>query len=302
MIKKNAKLKGKLAGDCCMCNAAQQKFRKDVGTMTTIDVDFGGGCSIDVNRLKIDRDFYKQEYLKLLNKPQCDASEINLLRKQLMDKDYEIRHLLKKLELCHLENEEPTSCRAIEAAMYRLEREKKTLQDTLKRLTAECDELRESLHMANETQRGQFHRDECEMEQLKQTIRRLDNENASLKTIEATVKSTVTVLKDEVSQLKTEITTLKEENMSVRTSSKHLRVLQEQTENALIEHQNRLAHCERQRDQAESRLNTLDSNRSVGAREIGELRAEINRLKTMNVKLAKEKDKLIVSFKSKGSH
>lgn len=294
LIKKNAKLKGKLSADACKCNVSQQTNAKDASTMTSIDLGFGN-CSIDVNRLKIDRDFYQQEYLKLLNKPSCDAGEISVLRKQLMEKDYEIKSLITKLESCHTVYEDPNPCRAVEATMHRLEREKKILQDTVKRLTVECDELRESLHMANVTQRNQIDREGCEMEQLKQKIRQLENENESLKTVEVNVKSTINMLKDEISQLKEEITNLNDENMNLRTSGKHLRVLQEQTESTLIQHQNRLTHCERERDQAASRLNVIDSSRSDGVREIGDLRAEIGRLKTMNVKLTKEKDKLIVS-------
>lgn len=293
LIKKNAKLKGKLSADACRCAGFRPANTSDVGTMTAHDVD-GGNCSVDVNRLKIDRDFYQQEYLKLLNKPPCDAGELNLLRKQLIDKDYEIKTLSKKLATCHPEYEDTIPCRAIEAAMHRMEREKKILQDTVKRLTVECDELREKLHAANATQRNQTERDEYDMEQLKQKIRQLENENGSLKAVETTIKSTVNGLKDEIAQLKGEIVNLKEENLNLRTSGKHLRVLQEQTESTLIEHQNRLTHCERQRDQAESRLNILDSNRSDGVRELGELRAEISRLKAMNVALTKEKDKLIV--------
>lgn len=294
-MKKNAKLKGKLSADACKCNVSQQTNTKDVGTVTSIDMIDFGNCSVDVNRLKIDRDFYQQEYLKLLNKVPSDAGEINLLHKQLMDKDYEIKSLIRKLESCHSAYADPNPCRAVEATMHRLEREKRVLQDTVKRLTVECDELRESLHVANLSQRNQVEREESEVEQLKQKIRQLQNENESLKMVETTVKSTINVLKDEISHLKDEINSLKEENVSLRTSGKHLRVLQEQTESTLIQHQNRLTHCERERDQAESRLNIIDSSRSDGFREIGELRAEIGRLKAMNMKLTKEKDKLIVS-------
>lgn len=295
LIKKNAKLKGKLSADSCKCNVSQQTNTKDVGTVTSFDMIDFGNCPVDVNRLKIDRDFYQQEYLKLLNRPSCDGGEINLLHKQLIDKDYEIKSLIRKLESCHSAYQDSNPCRAVEATMHRLEREKMVLQDTVKRLTVECDDLRESLHVANLTCRSQNDREGSELEQLKQKIRQLENENESLKMVETTVKSTINVLKDEISQLKEEIASLRDENVSLRTSSKHLRVLQEQTESTLIQHQNRLTHCERERDQAESRLNIIDSSRSNGFREIGELRAEIGRLKTMNMKLTTEKDKLIVS-------
>lgn len=266
----------------------------DTGTMTTVQPSSHDSCTIDVNRLKIDRDFYQQEYLKLLNKPLADG-EINLLRKQLIEKEYEIKTLRKKLDTNFSINEASQPCRAIEAAMHRLEREKKVLQDTIERLTVECNELRESLHLTTTTQRDQFTRDECEMDRLRQRIRQIESENLSLKTMEATSKSTVTILKDEVTQLQTQISELNAENAKLRTTSNQLRVLQEQTESALIEHQSRLTHCERQRSQAESRLNVIDSSRTDGFREIGELRAETTRLKTLNTTLAMEKDKLIVS-------
>lgn len=292
LIKKNAKLKGKLSAEECKCNSSQPI--KDIGTKT--QPSSHESCSIDVNRLKIDRDFYQQEYLKLLNKPLADG-EINLLRKQLMEKEYEIKTLRRKLDTNYLVSNEPSQpCRAVEADVHRLEREKKILQDTIDRLTIECNELRDSLHLTATSQRDHITRDECEIDRLRQRIRQIESENLSLKTMEATSKSTVTILKDEVIQLQAKISELNEENTKLRTTSNQLRVLQEQTESALIEHQTRLTHCERQRSQAESRLNVIDSSRTDGFREIGELRADIARLKTLNTTLTMEKDKLIVSM------
>lgn len=293
-MKKNAKLKGKLSADACKCNFPKMASTSDASTMTTGQL-ISDHCSIDVNRLKIDRDFYQQEYLKLLNKPFAD-SEIHLLRKQLMEKDYEIKALEKQLDANNLANEASVPCRAVEAALHRAEREKNVLQDTVRRLTAECEELRESLRNSMTTHHDQISHDECEMDKLRLKISQLESENLSLKTIEATTKSTLAIIKDEKARLQAEISDLNEENIKLRTSSKHLRVLQEQTESALMEHQNRLTHCERQREEVESRLNVIDSSRTDGFREIGELRAEMSRLKMTNSTLAKEKDYLIVSF------
>lgn len=294
LMKKNAKLKGKLSADGCKCNFPQMASTNDASTMTTGQMIYDN-CSMDVNRLKIDRDFYQQEYLKLLNKPFAD-SEMNLLRKQLIEKDYEIKALEKQLESNNFANEASMPCRAVEAALHRAERERTVLQDTVRRLTAECEELRQSLRNSMTTHHDQISQDECEMDKLRLKVSQLESDNLSLKTIEATMKSTLAIIKEEKVRLQTEIADLNEENMKLRTSSKHLRVLQEQTELALIEHQNRLTHCERQRDDVESRLNVIDSSRTDGFREIGELRAEMSRLKMMNSTLAKEKDKLIVSF------
>lgn len=293
LIKKNAKLKGKLSADACKCNSSELINKKDAGTMTPIHVDFDS-CSIDVNRLKIDRDFYHQEYLKLLNKPLVD-SEINLLRKQLIEKNYEIRTLQKELDANRLINEPPMPCRAIEATVRRIEREKKILQDNVQRLTTECDELRESKQLTATMQCDQLKRDEYEMEQLKQRIRQIENENLNLKTMDKTSKPTIILLKDEIAQLKVQVADLIKENVTLHNSNKHLQVLQDQTENALFAHQSRLTNCEYQRNQAETRLNIIDSSRTDGYREISELRSENYQLRTLNTTLSKEKDKLIVS-------
>lgn len=262
--------------------------------MTSVPVD-PDSCSIDESRLKIDRDFYHQEYLKLLNKPLVD-SEINLLRKQLLEKNYEIRILQKDLDaMSRLINEPPMPCRAIEATVRRLEREKKVLQDNVQRLTTECDELRESIQLTGRTQCDQLRRDEYEMEQLKQRIRQIENENLSLKAMDKTSKPTMILLKDEIAQLKVQVADLTKENIKLHNSNKQLQVLQDQTENALIAHQSRLTNCEHQRNQAETRLNIIDSSRTDGFREISELRSENCQLRTLNMTLSKEKDKLIVS-------
>lgn len=293
LTKKNAKLKGKLSTDTFKCNYPQMANTKDIGTMT---VQFNSdNYSVDINRLKIDRDFYHQEYLKLLNHPIADG-EINLLRKQLTERDCEIKSLKRQLESQHLANEIVSPCRAVEASLHRAERERIVLQDTIKRLNAECEDLRENLRISTTNHHDQINQDENEMEKMRKKISQLECENISLKTIEATTKSNLALIKEEKAQLQTELAELNDENIKLRTSSKHLRVLQEQTENALIEHQNRLTFCERQRDEVESRLNVIDSSRTNGFREIGELRAEITRLKSMNSTLAIEKDKLIVSL------
>lgn len=291
LFNKNAKLKEKLSTECHKCNLSQEARTNDVCTMTTMDFD---NFAIDANRLKIDRDFYQQEYLKLLNQPLVE-SENNLLQKQLIEKDYTIKSLLKQLEVNHTVNEASPPCRSVEITIHRLERENKQLHDTVNRLKLECKELTENIQLNAGTQRDQIDRNECKIEQLIQQIQQLKIENQSLKTIDATAKTTNVVLKDEIIHLKEQIVVLNKENTKLQTSSKYLQTLQEQTENSLIDYQNLLTNCEREKHKVESRLNIIDSNRSEDLREVSELRAEINRLKILNTKLVREKDKLIVS-------
>lgn len=296
LIKRNAKLKGKLSAEACKCNLSQSVNTKDVGTMTSINQAFG--CAdhpLDVNRLKIDRDFYKQEYLKLLEKPISDR-EIGRLQQQLVEKEMELVKLRKEVEKMKRDSDNAMPCRSVEAVIQRLERERNILQDNVERLTMERDDLRDNLHLQTTTQREQIIRDECEIERLKQRIRQIEKDNLNLHTVQGPAKTTINLLKDELNQLRKQITDLTEENSKLHTSNNQMRLLQEQTENALMKHQSQLTNSERQLNQAESKLNAVESCRADVYREIDELRAEIKRLRNLNTALEEEKDKFIVSF------
>lgn len=79
-----------------------------------------------------------------------------------------------------------------------------------------------------------------------------------------------------------------------------IRILQEQTEKALINHQYRLSHTENQLGTAESRLSMADTGRDHIYQELTDLRAEISVQKAQNVSLEAAKDQLMVSRFLKG--
>lgn len=295
LTKRNAKLKGKLSAEACKCNLSESVKTRDVGTMTSSNQALG--CAdhpLDVNRLKIDRDFYKQEYLKLLDKPISDT-EIGRLRQQLVEKEMELVTLRKEMERVKRDSNNAMPCRSVEAVFHHLERERNVLQDTVERLTIERNDLRDNLHLQTSTQREHIIKDECEIERLKQRIREIENESLNIHTVQGSAKTTINLLKDELNQLRKQLIDLTEENSKLRTSNNQMRLLQEQTENALMKHQSRLTNSERQLNEAESKLNAVDSSRADVCREIGELRAELNRLRNLNTALEEEKDKFIVS-------
>lgn len=298
LTKKNAKLKGKLSAEACKCNLSPEKNIKNVGTMTIRQSIGCIDCPSDVNRLKIDRDFYKQEYIKLLNKPPVADGDNGSIRQQLMEKEIELKLLRKQIDSMK-HGQAQMTCGSIEATIHRLEREKNILQDTVERLTIERNDLRDNLHLTSSKQRDQLIRDECEIDHLKRKIRELETDNLNLHTVQGPTKSTISILKEEMNQLRSQVTELTDENTKLRTSNNQLRLLQEQTENVLIEQQSRLTNSERQLNKAESKLSVVDSCRTDVCREIGELRAETNRLKNLNQALEKEKDQLIVSSGSR---
>lgn len=70
--------------------------------------------------------------------------------------------------------------------------------------------------------------------------------------------------------------------------------MQEQTDKALSDYQNRLAHTEHQLGHAESRMGAVDTDRDRVSVEVRELREHLATLKRANHGLEEEKDKLIV--------
>lgn len=240
-------------------------YNRDASTMTIAENDKkGSASSIDINRLKSDRDFYQQEYMKLVSNPISDGESAQL-RRQLIEKECEIRILRGQMDAA-LKRDTGVPCKSVEATICRLEREKNSLECAIERITAERNELRDKLQTAT------FNRNDREIERLQEKVRHLEVENLNLQTMQAPTRSTISSL----------------------ASNQQLRVLQQQTEHSLEEHQKRLNSCHRQLNQTESRLNVIDSSRTDGCNEIGELRAEINRLKIINSTLEKDKDRLVV--------
>lgn len=289
MTKKNAKLKGKLSADACKCTPSTHQYNRDVSTMTIGENDRSPSMnSVEINRLKSDRDFYQQEYMKLVSKPITDP-ESSQLRRQLIEKECEIKILRCQLDGA-LKKDSGVPCKSVEVTICRLEREKNALESAIERMTAERNELRDKLQTAT------FNRNEREIERLQEKIRHLEVENLNLQTMQAPTRSTISALKEEIAELTKQNTELTEENSKLLASNQQIRVLQNQTENSLEEHQKRLNSCQRQLNQTESRLNVIDSSRVDSCKEIGELRAEINRLKIINSSVEKDKDRLVVSF------
>lgn len=272
----------------------EQQKTNDATTMTSVKSLLNFDSQDDLNRLRTDRDFYKQEYMKLVSN-QTGTVELNMLRSQLTEKNYEVKTLLKKLDSVNKSRvtESAMHCSSVEAAMHRLDREKHLLEDAVERLTIERNELRENLRLATAAQQEQKIRDEYEIERLKEKIRELDSEHLKLQMCQAPSKTTISLLKDELNQARTQITELTEENSKLRVTNNQLKTLHDQTESVLHEHQNRLTYSARQLCHAEARLTTIDTSRSQGCREIGELRAEVNRLKTINMQLEADRDKTI---------
>lgn len=77
---------------------------------------------------------------------------------------------------------------------------------------------------------------------------------------------------------------------------KFYRILQEQTDKALTDYQNRLTHTEHQLGHAESQISNVDSNHNLACAEVKDLRDKLAAIKRVNRELEQDRDKIIVSF------
>lgn len=196
---------------------------RNVGTMTTRTFIIPEN-QYDVDRLRIDRDFYQKEYLKLVSRPN-NETEVELLRNQLSEKQFEIKTLRQELGTLNDLHRTDTalSSRSVQSTIHRIERERNSLQQNLDHLTSERNELRENLQLTTKMQKNEFIRYEQEIEELKLKIKSLESENRNLQTVQVPSKTTITLLREEINQLQSRIHSLEEENIKLRTSNKQFK-------------------------------------------------------------------------------
>lgn len=219
LTKKNTKLKSKYSL-VAKADVTQNVDTCDIGTMTIpmpTKATFNE-CPFDIKQLKIDRDFYQQEYIKLASRPKTDT-DTDLLRSQLNEKELELKLLRQQLQSANHDcrrSETAIANHCVQSAVARLQRENSVLQQTVDRLTNERNELRNSIHLTSSTHRDQVTHYERELEHFTQRIHHLESELRGLQSIQAPSKSTISMLKQEISELREQITELREENSKQR--------------------------------------------------------------------------------------
>lgn len=157
----------------------------NVGTMTqpppSVDTNT---WSIDVNRLKADREFYQREYLKLKSRQFDDIER-------------------RKVVHCRCQSIPEHLCACTEPSQ-RCE----CTTNTYNHLKSKscCDHERQQ-----------------QMEQLKETIRQLETENRTLHASQGPNKTMVNLLKEELNQLREQIDELTTENSRLQTQHNQLK-------------------------------------------------------------------------------
>lgn len=166
------------------------KERVNAATMTQLPLNDDNALSIDVSRLKADREFYQREYLKLKSR-QFDEVE---------------RHRMPKCR-CNAAGHEVLCCmqRPITAREHYQCCECLTNARNCPTATVRCDH------------------EQQQIEQLKQKIRELESENKSLHASHAPNKSMVNLLKEELSQLRVRVDELTAEKSRLEISYNQLK-------------------------------------------------------------------------------
>lgn len=167
------------------------KEKMNAGTMTQPQMNDGNNVmqSIDVNRLKADREFYQREYLKL-----------------------------KSRQFGELERQRTSNCRcpAGNDGMCCMQRPLSGRQ-----FYQCCECLANARICPKSTNRCEH--EQHQIEPLKKKIRELESENKSLHASQVPNKTMVNLLKDELSQLRSQIDELTAENSRLQTSYNQLK-------------------------------------------------------------------------------
>ncbi|XP_037909139.1 centrosomal protein of 135 kDa isoform X2 [Hermetia illucens] len=284
--KKNAKLKSKITS-----------IQQDT-TSQDLYISKLAAAEEDVKRYRNERDFFQREYLKIVEKS-VPNKEMEMLKMQLASKDEEVKALSKELHTSYqsampLPVEDRSSrSHSVQAAIMRAERERDVVKEELRLLKIECDHLRDKLDHATEMQMTERYRIEEENRLLQSKIHKLETEKREVISAHIPERTQLTLVKEELEEMKRRIQDLQSENHKLSTTNHQLRILQDQTEKALIDHQNKLLAAETNLENAECQLQAINTTRESSKNGISTLQREITALKTSNTSLENEKDKIM---------
>lgn len=258
--------------------------------------------SEEINRIKSERNYYQKEYLKIMDK--VNDVGVEDLKQKFSDQSLELA--AAKCELNQMKFSRKTlseegfnSNRSVQASIHRIERERDVAKSEIQRLQIERDALHSKLGVSTEVQmNAQRNYDEM-LNETNQRIAKLESERNQLMSSQVPSQATISILKQDVETLKGRLEVSQNENSQLRTKYNQFKILQEQTERALQDHQNGLIHTEHQLGHAESRLNMVSADVSKHQQEIFDLKNEVAAFKTCNMQLESEKDKLVVELDDK---
>lgn len=286
-------------------------------------------------RLKTERDFFHQEYLRLVSKPQTDSG-IDVLKLEIRIKEEEIESLKSRLQ-CKPRNENPSNeyenlkmeirmkdeeirslrtelqnnqvqttrsqrsvtsngSECVQAVVLRMERERDCLRAEIENSNQEKNKLVTKLHYLNQSHLEEIQRYQEKVEDLQSQCNRLEKDSKERFSSRIPGQTQIILLKEENEELKNSLRNTEKENYQLKSSNENLKMLLDQTEKGLVDYQNKCVLAETQLGSVESKLTTLDSNRDRSKSEIVKLKTENTKLRAMLFELENEKDAAIVSI------
>lgn len=247
----------------------------------------------ECNRLKSERDYFQKEYLKIIEK-QTSCESYDRLKKELNDKDREITILKQELDLLRSRPDDLYSNRSVQSTLNRLEREFSVSKDEVRRLQIERNALRTKLKSATDSQLQEQRRTDELIQNLNNKIFQLEQEKNEISSAKVPTEAAINILGEEIEDLKTKLEKSRIEISKWKNQYNQIKMLQEQNEKSLINHQQKYFQIENEKGEIEMKLNKIDTSREKAQREIGTLRGELTILKTSNATLEREKDNLMV--------
>lgn len=284
----------------------------------------------DILRLQTERDFFHQEYLRLVSQPSSDkivdvlkldlkikedeieklrsemqniqkSNDYELLKMEIRMKDEEIRSLRMELQNNQIQTSRSMKSLAsdgsecVQALVRRLERERDCLKSDLENNDKEKKKLIGEIHFLNQSHLEEIQKYQEKLEDLQSQCNRLGKESNERNSARIPGQTQIILLKEENEDLKNSLRNIEKEKYKLKSSNEQLKILLDQSERALTDYQNKYALAENQLGTIENRLTTLDSNRDKSMSEISKLKTENTKLRSTIFELENEKDSAIVS-------
>ncbi|XP_013412187.1 centrosomal protein of 135 kDa-like, partial [Lingula anatina] len=147
---------------------------------------------------------------------------------------------------------------AAQAVLRRVENERDDAIADLRRMTTERDSMRERLKMATETSLSDRARLEQKIEDLENALHNVEVERNELQVNLSTQKALTNSSEDQCRELNIQLNAALEEGSQHKATATQMRLLAEQTEEALEEHRRRLTRKEGDLKVAEERILRLE--------------------------------------------
>lgn len=260
-------------------------------------------ASDDIEKVQKERDFYYDEYSRLLLQTKEKAETRNVL--DIAEKNIEISDL--KSQITRLKSSRPPPSTgnstedaiAVQATLHRLERERDVALAMQQQLAAERDTIQDKLRLALEAHEHEQKLNENTVQHHLEQINQLKGEKRELMASHIPNSAAINQLRIENEQLYEKVKALEGEKIQLKISNSQIKLLLEQTEKSMSMQKNKLNHSEHHLTHVESMTQSLQMAKEEMEKDFIKLKGELTTLQATNDALEKEKDRLIAELDAK---